>query len=298
MEENKMKNIFKILAGTAFMTALAACSLNETPVFDDKDAFVAMDRTSIIVNEDAGTVSIPVTIASVNPMKTSVTYEVVDGSAKKGTDYTLADESAVLLFDGQTRTMNIVINIIEHTGENGYTGDLTFTVNILNAGSSLNLGANSSCSVKISDLDHPLQAILGEYEAIGYNYFNKAEESWTLTMYKDDNDINVVWVDGIIQGLAGNYPSYDFRVYGNVSEDKQTISFPCGQALKDAVNGTVVTLWSFNGSTVSSSGAIEAKLEDGTWTIEAGLGIGYTTEDDRVSLFGLYNPGTVRWTKK
>lgn len=286
MEENKMKNIFKILAGTAFMTALAACSLNETPVFDDKDAFVAMDRTSIIVNEDAGTVSIPVTIASVNPMKTSVTYEVVDGSAKKGTNYNLTDESAVLLFDGESRTMNIVIDIENRPGK--ADGDLTFTVNIVGAGNSLNLGANASCSVKISDLDHPLADILGAYTVTAKD-FAQGEVSWTMTLSKDDNDPTMVWIDAVCP-LAANIP---MAVYANVSGDHKTISIPCGQTLETFM---FCEYTYDNGHYVTKTGSVTMTSETpGVFTTEQGIGI---VEGNSLYGGGVILQGTTVWTKK
>lgn len=293
-----MKNIlFKIMAGAAAISALASCNLNDYPTFNDADAFVAFDKTGIIVDETVGTISIPVTIASVDPVKTAVTYEIVEGTAKAGENFTLVDESAVLTFDGTERTKDIVINITDLTGE--YTGDLTFTVNLLSGGKTLNLGANSSCSVKIGDLDHPLAAILGAYDATGFSYFDGVQDSWILTMYKDDKDVTVVWIDGIISALAGAYPSADYRVYGNVSEDQQTISIPLGQQLPTTVNGNVVSLWSFNGSSVSTSGNLEVTFENGTWKVEgSGLGVGYATDSGSVSLYGLYNPDTISWTKK
>lgn len=293
-----MKNIFfKIMAGAAAISALASCNLNDYPAFNDADAFVAFDKTGIIVDETVGTISIPVTIASVDPVKTAVTYEIVEGTAKAGENFTLVDESAVLTFDGTERTKEIVINITDLTGE--YTGDLTFTVNLLSGGKTLKLGANSSCSVKIGDLDHPLAAILGAYDAIGYNYFDGVQESWTLTMYKDDKDVAVVWIDGIIPAFAGTYPSADFRVYGKVSEDQQTISIPLGQQLQTPANGNVLSLWSFDGSHVSTSGTLEFTFENGTWTLEGvGLGVGYATDSGNVSLYGLYNPDSISWTKK
>jgi len=285
------------MAGAAAFTALASCNLNDCPTFDDADAFVAFDKTGIMVDETAGSVTIPVTIASIAPVKTSVTYEVVDGTAKAGENYSLADESAVLTFDGKTRTQEIVINITNKQGE--YTGDLSFTINIISGGKSLNLGANSSCTVKISDLDHPLAALLGDYTATGFSYFDGAEESWTLTMYKDDADINVVWIDGIISAFSGYYPSADFRVYGNVSADKTTISLPLGQVLKTKASGNTLSLWGFNGSSVNSSGNLEFVLENGAWVLkDIGYGVGYATETGSVSLYGLYNPNSIRWIKK
>lgn len=291
-----MKNIFKILAGAVILTAFASCKLNHLPSFDDADSFVAVDITAIIVDETAGTVTIPVTIASIEPIKTAVTYEVVEGTAKKGVHFDLQDESGVLTFDGKTRTQNIVLNIINKVGE--YTGDVSFSVNLLNAGKTVKLGADVSCSVRIGDLDHPLAAILGAYSAKGYSYFDDVEESWTLDMYKDDNDVKVVWIDGIIPLLSGRYPASDYRVYGNVSEDMQTISIPAGQVLKDNISGNTVSLWTFNGSSVSKSGVLEFKYENGAWVLkDVGYGIGYESSAG-VSLYGLYNPDSISWTKK
>ena len=291
-----MKNIFKIMAGAAMLAAFASCELNDVPAFDPADSFVAMDKSSILVDETAGTVTIPVTIASVDPVKTSVTYEVVEGTAKAGVNFNLQDASGVLTFDGTARTQNIVVDVVDLSGT--YTGDVDFTINIISGGKSLNLGANTTCTVKIGDLDHPLAALLGAYNATGFNYFDGVQMDWTLTMYKDEKDVKVVWIDGLISEFAGRYPTTDLRVYGNVSEDQTTITLPLGQVLKTPVNGNSVSLWSFDGAKVKNSGNIEVNLVDGVWVVEDGLGIGYATDSGTVSLFGLYNPNSITWTKK
>ena len=289
-----MKNaFFKIMAGAAAITALASCNLNDYPTFQESDSLVAMDKSAIIVDETVGTISIPVTIASIDPIKTAVTYEVVENTAQLGTDFTLEDDSAVLSFDGKERTKYIVVDI------GRYTGDLSFTINLLSAGKTLNLGANASCTVKISDLDHPLGSILGSYTAKANDYFGGgATVTWTLTMYKDDVDTKVVWIDGITAYFAEKYPSADFRVYGNVSADLTTISIPLGQVLPEtAGTSQELSLWGFNGSGVSSSGNLEFTFADGVWTLEGvGLGVGYATASG-VSLYDLYNPDSVSWTK-
>ena len=294
-----MKNVFfKIMAGAAAITALASCNLNDYPTFQESDSFVAMDKSAIIVDETVGTITIPVTIASIDPIKTAVTYEVVEHTAKLGTDFTLEDDSAVLTFDGKERTKYIVVDIANQTGK--YTGDLSFTINLLSAGKTLNLGANASCTVKISDLDHPLGSILGSYTAKANDYFEGgATVTWTLTMYKDDVDTKVVWIDGITAYFAEKYPSADFRVYGNVSADLTTISIPLGQVLPEtAGTSQELSLWGFDGSGVSRSGNLEFTFADGVWTLEGvGLGVGYATASGSVSLYDLYNPDSVSWTK-
>ena len=177
-----MKRIYKYFACALALTGAFSCSdLNETPVFEDSKSFVAFSQTSYSVKEDAGTLSIPVTVASIDAKQVTVAYSVADGTAKKGANFSLADEAAVLVYDGETRTQNIVLNIVNiaTTAEkSGYTGDLDFTVTIESAGE-LDLGYNTTCTVKIVDLDHPLAAILGDYTAAGGFYTGTACE-WAV----------------------------------------------------------------------------------------------------------------------
>ncbi len=281
-----MKNLFRIFAGVALIASFASCdNLNEVPVFDEKDAFVAMDISSVAVDENKGTVTIPVTIASINPMNTTVSYEVVDSTAKKGVNYNLTDESAVLVFDGQSRTMNIVLNVIDRPGV--ADGDLIFTVNIVAAGNSLNLGANVSCTVKISDLDHPLADILGTY-TVNQEDFAQGAVSYTMTLAKDDKDPTVVWIYPIcpLAGQAG------MKVYGNVSEDHKTINIPCGQTLESLVFGEYTY---DNGHYFGDSGNIVmTSATPGVFTTEQGIGI---VEGNSLYGGGVILQGTTVWTK-
>lgn len=223
-----MKSIYKILTVGAAMAAMVSCDLNQTPRFDDcNDAFAAFDVTSVTVNENAGTVSIPVTVASRDPRTVAVAYTTTDGTAKAGVNYEVSDASAVLQFDGTSRTEKVVIDITDLAGE--YTGDLSFTVSLVSAGD-LNLGANATCTVRISDLDHPLAAILGGYTAKVFNYFDGADAQWSTTFDKDESDISVVWIYGITESTGSD------GVYGNVATDPETgdfttITIPFGQAI-------------------------------------------------------------------
>ena len=94
-----MKKVYKYLAcAVALSSALSCTKLNETPTFADSDSFVAFDKTAISVDETAGTVTIPVTIAAPTTKKVSVAYEVVDGTAKKGTS--ISSETSTTRMDG------------------------------------------------------------------------------------------------------------------------------------------------------------------------------------------------------
>lgn len=290
--------IYKLLTIAAAAALLASCDLNKTPEFEDSRSFAAFDKTSIAVNEDAGVVKIPVTIASIDPKKVAVAYTVTDGEgntgAKLGVNYKLTDESAVVAFDGKARTMEIEIEIINYVG---YTGDLTFTVEIVSAGG-LEIGANSTCTVKISDLDHPLAAILGEYGCKAKDK-GQGDVEWTMTMSKDPTDVTVVWIDYICP-LAANNPSMKFAVYGKVSEDRKTISIPCGQkpgAMYGADDPFTFIWFDYDGGyQVAEEGYVTmTSTEDGVYTTEDGMGF---CSAQYVFNGGMILKGTAVWTKK
>lgn len=256
-----MKNIFKIFTFAVALSAAFSCSkLNETPVFEDSMSFAAFDVTSVTVNENAGKVSIPVTIASIDPMAVAVAYVTADSTAVAGKNFNLNDPAAVLAFDGQTRTMDLVIDIVDLAGE--YTGDLVFTVSLVKP-ADLNLGANSTCTVKISDLDHPLASILGGYTAAAFDYFGGADAKWAATFEKDEKDVTVVWIGGITASTATDL------VYGNVTTDENgeftTITIPFGQSINWNASYTATFVGFKEGGYYAPEGNVVLERTDTGW---------------------------------
>ena len=256
-----MKRIYKYVAcACALMTAFSCSKLNETPVFEASKSFAAFDVTSVSVDENAGSVSIPVTIASVDPVQVAVAYTTTDDSAKAGVNFNLNDASAVLAFDGETRTMNVVIDIVDLAGE--YTGDLSFTVSLVKPGD-LDLGANSTCKVKINDLDHPLASILGSYTASAFNYFDGATTEWGVTFEKDPSDITVVWILGITESTAAD------AVYGNVTTDEEgnfaSITVPFGQSIEWNASYTATLVGFKDGGYYAPEGNIVFEKTETGW---------------------------------
>ena len=281
-----MKNIFKIFTFAVALSAAFSCSkLNETPAFEDSKSFAAFDVTSVTVDENAGKVSIPVTVASIDPKTVAIAYVVEDGTAKAGTNYSLVDQSAVLAFDGKTRTMNIEINIEDLAGQ--YTGDLSFKISLVKPGS-LELGANSVCTVKISDLDHPLADILGTYTVTAKD-FAQGDVTWTMTLTKDDSDVSMVWIDYVCP-LA---KSGAMSVYANVSEDHKTISIPCGQETED---GLIFIEYTYdNGHYATKTGSVDmVSTTPGVFTTTQGIGM---ISGNSLYGGGVLIQGTTVWTK-
>lgn len=302
-----MKKLYRILTFGAALAAMVSCDLNKAPKFEDcKEAFAAFDVSSITVNEDAGSISIPVTVASLDPRTVAVAYLATDGKAKAGEHYELTDDKAVLQFDGKERTMNLVIDIKNLAGE--YTGDVDFSVSIVSAGD-LKIGANNTCSVKILDLDHPLASILGSYTA-NAGYYTGTPCSWPVTLDKDPEDVSVVWIDFPVY-MAYSLKSWgSWSVYGTVSEDLKTITIPCGQTPGDSSGKPawnedesdvfVLGLWENVGGgnvNLTTAGSLTMTLNDeGVWVTEDAPAV-WTISGNFLYADCLITKGTMTWTK-
>lgn len=238
--------------------AAASCNLNNYPVFDDNDAFVAFGSTTAQFTEPAEPtiVEVNVTLASVAGIATNVSYEVLDSTAKAGVDYELVDETGVLRFDAENRTCPIQIRLLNpNYGE--YTGNKVFSIRLTSTGS-VNLGAEKTCLVTIADADHPLAPILGTYQMEGESYFN-GPVSWNLTIERDpDGDVTMVWFENLIPGGYGGF-------YGTVTSENNMpvqIDIPLGQVVGGTLYGCDV-----NGEYIYSAGNIPVAVTNSGNTI-------------------------------
>lgn len=230
-----MKKILYLLAIPAAAVVLStSCSnLNTFPVFDDANAFVSFGETTASIAEDQGIIEIPVVLSSVKGISTSVTFDVVDSTAKAGVDFVMP-ENKTLTFDSENRTQNIRIQIIDRDGD--YTGDLVFKL-VFNSTGSVTDGAANECIVTIQDQDHPLSYILGDYTVSSGD-----GQSWTMTLMKDEEDDTMVWFYNICN--LGSWVGTDIMFYGVVDTNTNTISIPVGQKSEYAYsNGENVCLY-------------------------------------------------------
>lgn len=288
-----MKKLYTILLGTAFAALFVACEgLNTMPEFEPEESFASFPTATFSLNEDKGQVVIPVEIASIQPLETVVSYKIIDGSAKNGVDYKDSNKSAVLNFDGKTRSQNIVIDIIPRVGE--YTGDLDFTVELVSA-TGLKLSMEKVCSVKILDLDHPLAEILGDYAGSAVSSYD-GEVSWTMHLLKDPKDVKVVWMQGITDEVAAANQLY----YANVNFDEDDniigITFPAGQIVPYSSS---YDLWLVGNTAGSGSYWPQSSLtwlySDGKFIFDAegndcnSIGILAVSHADNTSIAGWWN---------
>jgi hypothetical protein len=207
----------------------ASCSLNETPVFDDSEAFAAFEKATLSVNENAGTLRVPVRLTSLSGKTSTVTYQIIDSTAQEGRDFEVVGGSSVLTFSAEDPVQYIVFNILEHAGV--FTGDRSFGIK-LTGGGSVNLGAVDAATITIADLDHPLSFMFGNYKGTGVDAWDFTSYTWLGVVFeKDAEDVTKVWIRNIFEAAAAATAATKQSVYGIVNEDKTLLTIPVHQAV-------------------------------------------------------------------
>lgn len=278
--------ISKFIYAAVVGGVLASCQSVDTPMFSDKDAFVAFDSKSTSIAENAAReVKIPISLVASKGLDVSVGFEIDTtayagkNAAKEGVNYRLKNTSNTLSFtDGGEMVAYLLIEPID----NGtYDGDVCFDIKF-SAPEGCNLGANYTTTVTISDDDHPLAAagILGTYTASGVSPFeddNGATFTWTCEVVKDADYIDRVWFTQIVPTESGAvYKS----VMGTVSADFKSITINAGQDL--GTYGSTYTLsLDFNGASSATAYVSNNTIAINTFVLASaasgGETVGYLT---------------------
>ena len=281
-----MKTIFKILAGASILASFAACN--------DKADFLTypyarFDASDYNFNEDAGTVTIP--IYADKGASGSVNFEIVEGSAKQGVDFTIEPANGVVAIAGGGGS--ITVNIINHEGE--LTGDTSFGIKITGTSEGLTLGGIYETSVKIKDIDHPLTDLFGDYtfKALSADWgdddnIEYYKTSWTMTMAPVEGELEQIAITNISAFSVAYSPYLDepMVVIGTVSADKKTITIPVPQETTSSAdawdldeNFVLYLHGGVDGEYITSEGVITfTQQEDGSWTTLDSYGISTPTD--------------------
>ena len=238
-----------LVAGAMTFTS---CDLNNSPKFNDADAFVAFTKSAISAEETAGSVEVPVLLTSLAGLEGKAVIEVdTTSTAVAGVHYTLEGETS-LTFTKEAPTQNLKVKIVDNAD---FTGDVKLVLNITTA-EGVKLGKNTKCTITIVDDEHPLGFLLGSYAMQGESNFGGITEG-TVTIVKDDKDINTVWIGNMVPGGTNQY------VYGIVNAEKTIISIPVGQVIATSSSYPLITLSAFSGedgSAIPTGGTIDAQI--------------------------------------
>jgi hypothetical protein len=114
---------------------------------------LSIDPTTVSVGEGAGSAQLKVSLSAAATSDVTAIYDLVDGSAKVGSDFTGASKQTLTFKTGET-SKTILVPITEDTL---VEGDETFNVVLSNAVGA-NLGTNISAKVTVIDNDKANQA--------------------------------------------------------------------------------------------------------------------------------------------
>lgn len=304
-----MKNIYRILAIAAISAFFASCDKTDpykgANGVEGVNSFVTFDvKASYSVSEAAGSFQIPVRLVNPKGEAFSVTVSGVDGDAINGINYSIAEpETGVLSFSATDTLKFITIDLTRVPGYND-PGYLKFSVAIDAATNGVAIGAFSKVPVTITDADHPLADILGNWVGAGVDYWD-GSVNWTMNILSVEGDVTSVRLVGITPSFEGAYNAetgmdYTFiaPVTGEVGE--RIITIPFGTPFKSTVSGNVLSLWGFNGSYLYDSGdLVLVQQPDGSFTVEDdwGIGIGYENSNGNISLYDLLEPESVSYSR-
>lgn len=226
-----MKKFTKIIAGVAFAAALVACDNKAEYV---SQSYVRLNGSSDAVKENVGTIKVPVYAYTYNGhtsfprtdnAATTVSFKVIESSAKAGENFNVQPANGELVFNGNSEAF-IEIEIIDHAGV--YTGDVKFAIELTGATDGYNLASTNQIVITIQDIDHPFAAYHGTY--VSETVTDPWDMVWNIsTDIKPvaDGDLNAVTITNLCPYAASH--GYPHTLQGIISEDGTKIIVPSMQ---------------------------------------------------------------------
>ena len=161
---------------------------------------------------------------------------------------------------------------------------------LIELSTTLKLGSNSECKVTISDIDHPLTPMLGDYTVTGDDYWAGAS-TWGLTLSKDKDDDQKVWLSDLVK-LGPSGAAILGPVFGIVDDEMKTIEIPLEQTM-NPYNGLKVMFYGFDAAAdeyvKTGKTKVEIVWQGGAVTglkFEPDMGF-YVGTEDYNSIFGI-----------
>lgn len=220
-----MKNTIRIFAIMAEVAGLVAC---EKYADFTTAPYVTFDSRSMTVNEDAGTLEIPVSAHNITGDCT-VTFNI-DGPAQAGVDYELVDNASGTLNFNPDKTSDVLkVKVIPHIGT--YTGNTNLRISIASLTDGVQKGAITSFPIAIIDKDIPVDwaYVQGTWKAQDYLLTGATDgDAYEIVITKVD-DSNV-----IITNLWGGETDLEGTIEFDTANNTATVSLPARQVVFDA----------------------------------------------------------------
>ena len=229
----EIKRILYVFAAGVLLTA---CQKVETPMFSDKDAFVAFTNKSYKTMEGADDIfKVPVKVVSVNGLDVTVDFEVSAEAyspdtikAVEGVDYEILNESRQLTFSKEKMTDSIYIKV--NNIDALYKSPRHFDIKLKN-NKGCNMGAYYTAAITVQDDDHPYRDLFGTYTVTATDPSDETGTKsiqWEVEVSPDDDPayLTRMWIYPI---LSSSYVSQPVKASINLNTAR--VNIPMGQVL-------------------------------------------------------------------
>lgn len=247
--------ISKLIYAAAVGVVLASCQSVETPMFSDKDAFVAFEKEKINVTKNIGReVRIPVTLVSISGFDATVEFTIdtvaynnTGKGAKEGVNYVVKNETNTLTFKkGENMTDYIVIEPINFSED----VDVSFDIKLVSLKGDCSMGAYNTMAVTIGD------GLAGTYKASAPSPFQGEENvvyTWNCEVRKDNSNKNIIWFSQLTPSVSGAVYN---EIQAEMNEDRTSAIIGAGEIGSFEAQGTEYTLHLEFGSATSAAAQI------------------------------------------
>lgn len=221
-----MKKIFNIISVAVLVLMAASC---DRKVEFQHETFATFYTNVYNVNEDAGKLTIPVVLYNPTGAEVQFSLGVVANGAEEGKDFEITSPAnGILTFSGETDSLTVEIAISdEFVGE--FTGGKNFKLQLASITEGYKVGSYNTASVTILDLDHPLAALIGEWEGT-LVFADNAGTQFPTTLKMASIDSDETYTKLSVSGLEPAYAQYVTTPLEAVY-DKATkiLTIPAGQ---------------------------------------------------------------------
>lgn len=258
-----MKKIAFIFSAIALVSGLASCNKTEYTT----GPFVVFQQTSYSINEDCGSIEIPISAYNI-PGETTVAFNI-GGSAVAGTDYTMLDgQTATLTFSEANPTQTLKFNIIWGPEQTG-TRQITITAASATGGVDVPRGA---CKINIADVVKvDWDYVAHVWNAMDYDYPGGAEQG-------DFYDCEIIKVDEkncLVRNLWGAGEDLKATVEFAADQKSGVLKIVAGQLIYNSADyGPCIMTWSDGASIYGSTKTFECPI-DGSGIKIGGPTFGY-----------------------
>lgn len=221
-----MKKILNIISVAVLVLIAASC---DRKVEFQSETFATFYTNVYSVNEDAGKVSIPVLLYNPTGSEVQFSVKVNAGKAEEGKDFEIVSPAnGILTFTGETDSLTIEISISDDfVGE--FTGGKNFEIQLGSITEGTKVGNYNVASVNILDLDHPLAALIGEWEGT-LVFADKAGTKFPVTLKTSSIDSDETYTKLYVEGLEPAYAQYvTTPLEGVFDKATKTLTIPAGQ---------------------------------------------------------------------